>query len=297
LADLCYDVWMGNFRGNTYSKRHIEYDPVLHKREFWSHSWHELGYYDVAANIDYALAVTGQESLYYVGHSMGTTSIWVLLSERPEYNAKIRLFSALAPVAFTEHMTSPLRLIAPFSDSLEWILEFLGLYEFLPSSGLMDLLGKTLCRETSPVQFVCSNVLFLIAGYNFDQIDPLLLSIVMGHSPAGSASGNVLHYGQGINSQNFRKYDYGKAENLIRYGQEIPPEYDWSKITAKVALYWGANDWLAAPADAYRIAERIPNLVRFYRVNHNNFNHMDFIWAKDAETLINNPVIEYMSMY
>jgi lysosomal acid lipase/cholesteryl ester hydrolase len=124
----------------------------------------------------------------------------------------------------------------------------LGLYEFLPSNAFMDFLGKTFCHENSPVQFVCSNVLFLIAGYNFDQIDPLLLSIAMGHSPAGSSSGNLLHYSQGVNSGLFRKYNYGKEGNLLRYGQETPPLYDISKITAPVALYWGQNDWLAVPA-------------------------------------------------
>lgn len=75
-----------------------------------------------------------------------------------------------------------------------------------------------------------------------------LLSIAMGHSPAGSSSGDLLHYSQGVNSGLFRKYNYGRAENLLRYGQETPPEYDISKITAPVALYWGQNDWLAAPA-------------------------------------------------
>jgi pimeloyl-ACP methyl ester carboxylesterase len=297
MADACYDVWIGNFRGNTYSKRHLQWDPKENAKEFWSYSWHEIGIYDVAANIDYALAVTGQESLYYVGHSMGTTTIWVLLSQKPEYNQKIRLMSALAPVAHTVHMISPLRLIAPFEGQLEWVINFLGLYEFLPSNALMDLLGKTVCHEASPIQLVCSNVLFLIAGYNFDQIDPLLLSVVLGHSPAGSSSGCVLHYGQGVNSGGFKLYNYGKEENLIRYGQETPPDYDWSKITAPVALYWGQNDWLAAPADAYRIAERLPNLVRFHRVNHDHFNHMDFIWAKDVETLVNNLVMEYIEKY
>jgi lysosomal acid lipase/cholesteryl ester hydrolase len=119
LADNCYDVWMGNFRGNTYSRRHLTLDPVADSKEFWGFSWNEIGIYDVPANIDHALKVTGQESLYYVGHSMGTTSIWVLLSERPEYNAKIKLMSALAPVSYTEHMISPMHLIAPFDGEIE----------------------------------------------------------------------------------------------------------------------------------------------------------------------------------
>ena len=31
------------------------------------------------------------------------------------------------------------------------------------------------------------------------------------------------------------------------YGQDEPPEYDVTQITAPVALYWSDNDWLAEP--------------------------------------------------
>jgi lysosomal acid lipase/cholesteryl ester hydrolase len=75
--------------------------------------------FDVPANIDHALNVTGAESLYYVGHSMGTTTWWIAMSERPEYNAKIKLMNAFAPVAYTEHMTSPMALLAPFVNQIE----------------------------------------------------------------------------------------------------------------------------------------------------------------------------------
>lgn len=55
--------------------------------------------------IDYVLNYTEQKSLYYIGHSMGTTSLFVLLSTRPEYNVKIRLGVCLAPVAFFKERT------------------------------------------------------------------------------------------------------------------------------------------------------------------------------------------------
>jgi hypothetical protein len=35
-------------------------------------------------------------------------------------------------------------------------------------------------------------------------------------------------------------------DNMFIYGQFTPPNYDLRKITAKVALHYSENDWLAA---------------------------------------------------
>ena len=69
--------------------------------------------------IDYVLEKTGQEKLHYVGHSMGTTGFMVLMNDKPEYADKVKMANLLAPIAYVEHMESPLRLIAPFTDEIE----------------------------------------------------------------------------------------------------------------------------------------------------------------------------------
>ena len=127
--------------------------------------------YDLPANFDYVEFVTGKTDLYYIGHSMGTTMFFVCMATRPEYNSRIRLMSALAPVSYTEHMSSAIALIAPFSGSIEWILATLGVREFLPNNAFMEFLGQTLCHQNSPVQAICSNVLFIVMGYDFAQLN------------------------------------------------------------------------------------------------------------------------------
>lgn len=67
-----------------------------------------MGMYDVPAIIDYILDKTGQTSLLYVGYSQGTTAFFVMASERPEYNAKVRVMVCLAPIAFLSNQRSPL---------------------------------------------------------------------------------------------------------------------------------------------------------------------------------------------
>ena len=65
-----------------------------------------MGVYDLPAVIDYTLNYTAQKSLYYVGHSMGSTMFYVLMSVKPEYNTKIRHMVALAPAVFLRNTKS-----------------------------------------------------------------------------------------------------------------------------------------------------------------------------------------------
>lgn len=51
--------------------------------------WDEMGIIDLPTMIDYTLQYTGQPDLYYVGFSMGTTTYYAMLSEKPEYNDKV----------------------------------------------------------------------------------------------------------------------------------------------------------------------------------------------------------------
>lgn len=66
----------------------------------------ERGYYDLPAMIDYVLKTTGQDSLYYVGHSEGTTLFCIMAALRPDYNEKINLSVLLAPVVYMNHISS-----------------------------------------------------------------------------------------------------------------------------------------------------------------------------------------------
>lgn len=44
FADLGFDVWLGNSRGNRYSKNHMYKDSS--EESFWNFSFYELGKYD-----------------------------------------------------------------------------------------------------------------------------------------------------------------------------------------------------------------------------------------------------------
>lgn len=100
-----YDVWLGNSRGNSFSLGHTDgLDPWSEgenstAKAYWNFTFTEMGLYDLPATIDYILAKTGWDKIAYIGHSMGTTQMFVGLAEMPEYfNDKIAIFIALSPV-------------------------------------------------------------------------------------------------------------------------------------------------------------------------------------------------------
>lgn len=43
-------------------------------------------------------------------------------------------------------------------------------------------------------------------------------------------------------SDKFQRYDLGYKNNMIKYGQSKPPEYDLRKVTSPVVLYYSEND-------------------------------------------------------
>lgn len=70
-----------------------------------------MGKFDLPAMIDYILQVSEHKQIFYVGHSQGTTQFFVMGSVQPQYNEKIKLAVALAPVAFMGHVKSPVVII------------------------------------------------------------------------------------------------------------------------------------------------------------------------------------------
>lgn len=107
LIKAGFDVWMGNNRGNEYSKTHVTFNNT--QKEYWDGVDFELmGTRDQPAQIDFITKKIGVDKIdAYVGHSEGTTQFFIGSTMLPEYYKKhIPLFVALAPVVRLDHTTN-----------------------------------------------------------------------------------------------------------------------------------------------------------------------------------------------
>lgn len=76
--------------------------------------------YDLPAFVSYIFNLK-KSKILYVGHSMGTTTSYVMAIKRPDIAEMITGIISLAPVAYLKYMRNPLKYLFPFCNIIEVI--------------------------------------------------------------------------------------------------------------------------------------------------------------------------------
>ncbi|XP_039305745.1 lipase 3 isoform X2 [Solenopsis invicta] len=297
LADAGYDVWLGNARGNIYSGEHK--NKTISKKDYWNFSWHEIGTLDLPAMIDYIVKTTGLEKIFYIGHSQGTTSFFIMATERSKYQEHIVEMYAMSPVVYWGRIKSPpLQLLSQIIYDIEIILQKFEFYEFNIEEFKKE--NPHVCANKI-TQTICSVVMSLIGGFDPEQLDLAWLPVIFAHFPGRASMKQILHYGQliksghMISSGNFQQYDYGIIGNQKKYNSPVPPKYDLNKITAPIHLYYSKNDWLANTKDVDKFSSELSNLSSKTLIEYQQFNHFDFLWSKDVKKNVYDQMLSLMN--
>lgn len=299
LIDEGFDVWVGNFRGNRYGRKHEVLDPDRHAR-FWNYSFHEIGYYDAAATVDYILGVTGVNQLKVIGHSLGTTVFYTLLSTRPEYNSKISLLVSLAPVAFSHNAGSPMvPVISAVIFLTNQLLNVIGQHELLADHSVGKFIIQFLCMNsiTFCAEGILLPVITNVISNNEDQIEYDFYKTVIGRLFAGTSRKTMTHLIQTREEKRFGQFNYDFAGNLAAYGTRVPPDYDLRKISTKVALICGKNDGLSSLKDVNTLRRKLPNVVEYHVFKNEYWNHADFLWGIYVRKLVVKKMLDLFDKY
>ncbi|PZC86161.1 hypothetical protein B5X24_HaOG200589 [Helicoverpa armigera] len=285
LAEAGYDVWLGNARGNFYSRKHRSLNPDSSlNQNFWKFSWDEIGNIDLPAFIDHILETTGQSKLHYIGHSQGGTTFLVLNSLRPEYNEKFLSFQGLAPASFfTYNDVTMFKSLAPYESIIDTTAFAMGQGEIFGSRDFVSWFQDNFCTSTfSMFEVACNaDITGLVADREY--YNSTMIPLFLAHAPAGASVRQVSHYGQVIRFNAFRRFNHNALTNLAIYGRLNPPEYDLSKVTAPSYLHYGLSDKEVNYKDLLLLSNALPNVVGTYKIDRDSFNHYDFIWGIDAK--------------
>ncbi|NXL26598.1 LIPM Lipase, partial [Setophaga kirtlandii] len=291
LADAGFDVWMGNSRGNRWSRKHQKYS--IDQDEFWAFSFDEMAKFDLPAAINFILEKTGQEKLYYIGYSQGTTIAFIAFSTMPELAQKIKLFFALAPVTAIKYAKGPATKLLYLPEKM--LKGMLGNREFLPQTECLTKIIAPVCSYQAFAR-LCRSVFFNLGGCNLKNIDVNRINVYIAQTSAGTSVQNIVHWSQEARSGKFQAYDWGSSKkNMEKYQQTIPPLYNIEEMTVPTAVWTGGRDLLADPKDAAILLSKIKKLI--YHKKIPEWAHLDFIWGLDAPLHVYNEIIDLMQKY
>ena len=109
------------------------------------------GHEDYSAELDYVLQQTGFDDLFFVAYSMGTTQYFVLLSEKPEYNDKVKAGFMMGPATFMGNAFSPIFALADYAEDIQELFHMLG--KDVCCHSYIALYYYTLCSLHSVMKF------------------------------------------------------------------------------------------------------------------------------------------------
>ena len=308
LAEAGYDVWLGNNRGTTFSRKHEAFDAKK-DRNFWDFSFAELGMYDATAQIDYVREVTGLAKVAYIGHSQGTTQMFYALAKKAAmgrgtaegfWKERISIFVALNPVvSFRNTEQSLIKWASKLTRVFGWPVLKYAMFPSIMTRGQSDghLDADVYDHFFAPVKnfmpFYYVLEEFVESRFNPSNSKYWVRQYRQGHFPNGASFKSIVHYGQLFDSGQFTEFDYGRERNSdpSLYGSPKPPQIDLTKIEdIPIALFVADQDTFASLADARWLREQLRGVEVYYEEyqgSHTSFQlGLDMSYFENVLTLL-----------
>jgi len=278
LANRGFDVWLGNSRGNKYSRAHVEISPEEEK--FWDYSFHEMGLKDLPASLNFIMDKTqSKRKIIYIGHSQGGAMILAGLSVNLEYfKEKLLCVIGLSPASRIDNVSSNFFLFLANYDLDEKVLRY-NIHEVFPYQpelskikGYFFDLNKTLCLA--------------MLEMNSDEDSlvncPERAKLYLTRYPCGTSVKSCKHFKQIYLSKRFQMYDFeDKSKNQEIYGQESPLAYDLKKIKGiPIVICGGMKDKMVDINDLRWLKEEIKETLFSYH-EYKYFGHAAFLIGND----------------
>lgn len=287
LVEQGYDVWLGNNRGNKYSKKSVHHSPI--SNDFWNYSIDQFAFHDIPDTIEYILTTTKQESLSYIGFSQGTAQAFATLSIHPTLNEKVDVFIALAPAMSPPGLANGI--VASFVKASPEILYLaFGRKSILSSAGMW----QALLYPPIFVRFIDISLKFLF-GWHAANITPNQKLAAYPHLYSFTSTKTVVHWFQIIRTGTFQMFDDELQSPLsITQGSRFykVARFPTRNIRTPIVLVYGGSDSLV---DIKVMMKELPAHTVAQEVPH--YEHLDFLWASDVDKMVFPSVFEALDLH
>ena len=287
LVNQGYDVWLGNNRGNKYSKKSTRLSPT--STEFWNFSMDQFAFHDIPDTIHYILDTTSQPSLSYIGFSQGTAQAFATLSIHPNLNDKVNLFIALAPAMSPAGLSNGI-VDALVKTSPDVLFLAFGRKSILSSATMW----QSILYPPIFVRLIDMSLAFLFAWYCKNITFTQKLAAYP-HLYSFTSTKSVVHWFQIIRNKSFQMYD-DDASNAFSIGASNRyykvAKFPTRNIKTPVVLLYGGSDSLV---DIRVMLQELPRHTTAKEIPH--FEHLDFLWAQDVDQLVFPHVFDALAYY
>ena len=287
LVDQGYDVWLGNNRGNKYSKKSMHHKPT--SNEFWDFSMDEFAFFDIPDSINYILETTSQPSLSYIGFSQGTAQAFATLSIHPTLNSKVDVFVALAPAMAPPGLASGV--VSSLCKSNPEVLFLLFGRRSILSSATM---WSALLYPAIFSWFIDKSLIFLF-NWRMRNIAPHQKLAAYPHLYSFTAAKCVVHWFQIIRNGTFQMYDDEVSTPLsLSSGSKYykVAKFPTRNIKTPIVLVYGGSDSLV---DIKLMLKELPKHTIARGIQ--KYEHLDFLWASDVDKLVFPHVLQALETY
>lgn len=287
LANQGYDVWLGNNRGNKYSKKSTRLSPT--NPNFWNFSMDEFAFHDIPDSIDYILSTTSQPSLSYIGFSQGTAQAFATLSIHPNLNDKINVFIALAPAMSPAGLSNGI-VDALVKTSPDILFLAFGRKSILSSATMW----QGILYPPIFVRLIDTSLSFLF-NWNGRNITPHQKLAAYPHLYSFTSTKSVVHWFQIIRNKSFQMFD-DETSNAFSIGASDryykPAKFPTRNIKTPIVLVYGGSDSLV---DIKVMLRELPKHTMATEIKH--FEHLDFLWAREVNELVFPHVFNALKSY
>ncbi|RPA81918.1 alpha/beta-hydrolase [Ascobolus immersus RN42] len=307
LAELGYDVWLGNNRGNKYSKKHLFHSS--NSPAFWDFSIDQFAMHDIPDSISYILKTTGSKTVSFIGFSQGTAQAFAALSISPLLNEQVDVMIGLGPAM---NPAGKFRLL--FQTTL------VSCRELTHEPGLHQPIVDAFIRASPNVLYLLFGRKSILSSATFWQsilYPPLFVNIIdasvrllfnwqtknitlsqkiaaYAHLYSFTSVKSVVHWFQIIRNKCFQMYDDDLPSMVGLYGKNFykVPSFPTKNISSPICLFYGGSDSLV---DIQTMLKELPEGTQATEIPH--YEHLDFLWAHDVHKLVHPHVIRTLEKY